>query len=404
MERWRRLAARTTSSGATPAGGRGRWGMILAGLGVAAVVSLAVVWLAASPRMADQADGRAVEVPLPPVGEPAPASPTSATTTGDPAKSQPHVEPLTDVVPALPDQSNGLTVPAVTAAAFATIPLAAPEAALPAAPEPALSEDTDFGLLPRRGADGRLPWRAYARPVAADEARPRVAIVVTGLGLSDTATSEIIRRLPGAVTLAFSPAAADAAGWARAARAAGHEILVALPVQGRSFPFVDKGPDALDPDAAGGETDAPLKYLLARMAGYVGVLLDTDDIGVAAASAGPLSPQVEDVLAAVSAEAAARGLLVVADTNSGTGSTGGDDVPRVVTDMAVASGSETAAIRARFAALEALARSRGHAVGVVEPSPLAVAELAAWSASLNEKDLVLVPVSAVALAAASLEP
>lgn len=426
---WRRLAAAAPAW--LPAPTQPRMRLVLAAataiLGTAGM--LVLVWMLAvrdpSPESPSARHGEHfVELALPPAAPRSPADPGSAVALGSATASALPVRRVDPLASIRPDPANGLTVPAVTAAAFAAIPLAAPEAALPPAPDPALIEDTEAGPLPRRGADGRVPWRVYARPFAADGERPRVAVIVAGLGLSEIATGETIRRLPGAVTLAFEPTAADVDDWARAARAGGHEILLNLPLQGDDFPFVDEGPDALAPDLSPEKNRDRLHRLLARMTGYVGVLRDDgvldhgvldhgglDLAGPDAAEGDPPGLNGAGPLAVVDDDLGERGLLVVGDRGAGAagrsargGSQEGGETPWVRPDLTMTGNDGVAAIRARFAALEALARSRTYAIAVVEPSPLAIAELAAWSGTLAGKDLVLAPVSAVAAAAAGLDP
>src|SRR5262249_15350335 len=94
--------------------------------------------------------------------------------------------------------------------------------------DPALIETTDQGPLPRIAADGRAPMRAYAVP-APDSAKPRVAIVVSGLGISAKATAAALASLPPQVTLAFAPYASDVQRWVAEARRQGHEVLLEVP-------------------------------------------------------------------------------------------------------------------------------------------------------------------------------
>src|SRR5262249_38604521 len=90
--------------------------------------------------------------------------------------------------------------PVKAAAVQRAAPIAAPSAAEPPAPaapkitqqvfagralvaDPALIENTPAGPLPRVATDGTTPMRAYA-PVIAADGRPRIAIVIAGLGIS----------------------------------------------------------------------------------------------------------------------------------------------------------------------------------------------------------------------------
>jgi uncharacterized protein len=62
--------------------------------------------------------------------------------------------------------------------------------------DPALIEQTQQGPLPRIADDGRTPMTAYAPPAPSDK-RPRIAIVISGLGISAKATVRRYLRLAG---------------------------------------------------------------------------------------------------------------------------------------------------------------------------------------------------------------
>src|SRR5258706_3681718 len=49
--------------------------------------------------------------------------------------------------------------------------------------DPALIERTDMGPLPRIATNGTMPMQAYAAP-SGDSTKPRVAIIISGLGIS----------------------------------------------------------------------------------------------------------------------------------------------------------------------------------------------------------------------------
>lgn len=126
------------------------------------------------------------------------------------------------------------------------LPLTAqPQPADAALPDPALVEDSPDGKLPIIGADGRQPWQVYARRFDQADRRPRVALVIAGLGLDAEASRAAIAQLPAAVTLGFSPYAHELPNWIGAARQAGHEVLLGLPLEPADFPREDPGPGTL---------------------------------------------------------------------------------------------------------------------------------------------------------------
>src|SRR3984885_6001362 len=125
--------------------------------------------------------------------------------------------------------------PAATAEPAAAPPQPPAPTGLGPAPDLALVEAAPIGPLPKIEAlpDGRTrqPWQVYARPFDAPDTKPRVAVLLTGLGLSSAPTEAAINRLPPEVTLSFSPYAEHLGDWLQAARAAGHEVLLDLPLE-----------------------------------------------------------------------------------------------------------------------------------------------------------------------------
>ena len=86
--------------------------------------------------------------------------------------------------------------------------------------DPALIENTAQGPLPRIADDGRKPMTAYAAP-AADRQEFKIAIVVSGLGISRQGhQGGAGRACRPACTLGFAPYAGDVQQWVAQARAA----------------------------------------------------------------------------------------------------------------------------------------------------------------------------------------
>src|SRR5437763_1565830 len=77
--------------------------------------------------------------------------------------------------------------------------------------------------LPISAQDGRTPFQAYARPFASN-GRPRIALIIGGLGLNTRATRAAIETLAPQITLSFVPYDEGLQGWIDMARAHGHEV------------------------------------------------------------------------------------------------------------------------------------------------------------------------------------
>ena len=256
--------------------------------------------------------------------------------------------------------------------------------------DPALLNKGPDGALPRFARDGRMPWRYYAGHFAYKGPRPRIAIVITGLGLKRSITDAAIRKLPPVVTLAFSPYAENLPRWTRQARAAGHEILVAAPMEPIGFPSNDPGDKALFVSLTQSENIARLRWSMGRFAGYVGIIghMGSRFLGSAEATRPFLR------------ELKARGLMFVDNGDPATKVSlkiaGTFKLPRAATDRRVDDEPSPDAIAARLGEIEAIARKNKFAVALGRPHPVTIDRLAAWLATFDVKGFVAAPITALA--------
>ena len=136
--------------------------------------------------------------------------------------------------------------------------------------DPALIENSPQGPLPRIADDGRKPMTAYAAP--ARGGKFRIAIVVSGLGISAKATERGAGRpaAPASPWLSRPMPATCSTGCPRRAQH-GHEVLLEVPMEPFDFPDSDPGPHTL---RSGVDEDANIQRLnwaLSRFTGYAGV-------------------------------------------------------------------------------------------------------------------------------------
>jgi polysaccharide deacetylase 2 family uncharacterized protein YibQ len=305
--------------------------------------------------------------------------------------------------PGQPDRSAGVTEPDATPAkpiieaastAAQAIPTQRPGRAVAgpiAAPDPALQEpapERDGGMLPRIASDGRTPGQIYARGFAAEPGRPRIGLILAGIGLNEADSAQAARALPAEVTLAVSPYAPQPASVLPIAREMGHEMLLSIPMEPQGFPLNDPGNHALLTDAAPAENARSLNWALGRFAGYAGT---TGALGnkLNGERFQSLPEQMDPVLATL----AARGLFYV-DPRPGQPALA--HVWSRAIDLMVDETSERAAIEAKLAELEHIARDKGSALGLVgTPSPVAIERIAAWASGINERGFSLAPASAL---------
>ena len=255
--------------------------------------------------------------------------------------------------------------------------------------DPALLQETNQGALPIIGSDGREPWRVYGRKVPPAGNMPRLAIIVSGLGLSADATKRAI-DLPKEITLSFTPYGSKLEIDVAAARQAGHEVLLDLPMEPISYPADDPGPHTLLTSLNPSDNIARLYWLLGRFKAYVGVI---NHMGSRfTASLEPLRP--------ILSELKDRGLMFV-DSRSTSKSVAAGlarqmNLPNASNDRFIDHDPTSRAIDQSLAAAEGLARARGVALVVARPFPVTLERMAEWLPMLKSRGIEIVPVTAIA--------
>lgn len=302
--------------------------------------------------------------PPPPPTAPVAAAPPPA----QPAAPLAAVAPVAEVAEAAPTHAPGTVAP----------------------PDPALLEpSTTFpgGMLPRIGPGGRAPFRSYAAPFDAGDPHPRVAVLLGGIGMSETDSEEAIHNLPAAVSLAISPYAFRPERLLAEARAGGHELLLSLPLEPERYPIDDAGNQALLTGNAAAVNQQRLEWALTRFAGYVGAT------GALNGMRGERYAGVPELMNPLLQQLAHRGLLYI-DPRPGA-----PHPPFVIgrsVDVVIDAPAVRTEIEANLARLEQVAHDRGAALGLIGiPRPVTLDRLAAWAATLSSRGLVLAPVSAV---------
>lgn len=253
--------------------------------------------------------------------------------------------------------------------------------ALVAAPLAGLTGPGPGGLLPIIAADGRASWKAYARPFA-DDGRPKIALVIGGLGLNPDETRQAIDALPPEVTLSFSPYAENLQAQIDRARAAGHEVMVELPMEPLDYPDNDPGPYTLLSSAQPGEIQAKLDWLMSRATGYFAV---TNAYGSRFLGK-------DKAMAPVVQTLRQRGVGFI-DDGQAAGRGGGlhraSMGPKIDADL------DSAAIDNQLLSLEAAALQSGSALGSGSAYPLTVTQVQKWAVAVRDRGYALAPASAL---------
>lgn len=258
-------------------------------------------------------------------------------------------------------------------------------------PADMLMEATPDGKLPRATARAK-PMDYYARTVSLSVVhsdKPKIAIVLGGMGLNPRLTLEASANLPGDVTFAFAPYGDDLQNQVNNARSSGHEVLLQLPMEPVGYPANNPGPKTLLADADAQANLESLRWHMSRFAGYTGV---TNYLGGRMlTSAAALKP--------IMLELQKRGLLYLEDGASAI--TASQDVARQLRlpikrgQIVIDADPSREAILAALELLENEARTNGTAIGTGSGLQITTEVVQEWAKNLRDKDILLVPLSAV---------
>ena len=274
----------------------------------------------------------------------------------------------------------GEETPASGPTETAPAPPAAPAAA-PAAEPPRIRPGRRVGPAPRE---------AFALAAPPDDGKPRIAIVMNEIGLARARSRQAIERMPEGVTMAVMAYADNPSEWLNAARSAGHETLLSVPMEPIAYDRVDPGPSPLLIDLSDEENLNRYDRAISQASGFVGVL----------AHMGGRFLADPDRLRPVLALTETKGLIFV-DNRSGPDSAvaelaGPLGVHILLNDRFVDEQPSRDAISKRLKELEAIAERRGYAVGLATPYPVSIDRIGRWAEGLAARGFHLAPVSALA--------
>jgi polysaccharide deacetylase 2 family uncharacterized protein YibQ len=260
-----------------------------------------------------------------------------------------------------------------------------------AAPVGTVTEDTAQGPLPRVSAQGKKPSDVYAQvtPMAVTtSARPKISIILGGMGLNTRLTDKAIKELPGDISFGFAPYGENLQEQVNRARAKGHEIMLQVPMEPIGYPGNNPGPKTLLSDALPEENIESLQWHMSRFAGYTGV---TNYMG------GKLLGS-EEALQPVMKEIKKRGLVYLEDATVNLTQT-----PKIVeqvklpmrrANIVIDADATAPAIAQALKKLEREAEANGYAIGTGSGLEVTIDTLAEWAESLQDKGILLIPISA----------
>ena len=256
-------------------------------------------------------------------------------------------------------------------------------------PSDGLYASTGSGRVPVIAADGRRVETTYARPFANPEGKPTVSIIIRGLGTNRSRryTNAAIEELPPEVTLSFVANASGLSGLVQRAQAAGHEVLLEVPMQPYSDGRRVALPQRLNTGLSEAMTVARLEWQLARTKGYFGVMNNLG--GKFATDTAVVQPMMANL--------AARGIAFIEDGNLPSSvfaeTARQEDTNFLKANYVIDTQMDASEIETKLLTLESVAIEKGHALGTGTTYPVTIDTVKAWAARLEAKDILLAPAS-----------
>lgn len=278
----------------------------------------------------------------------------------------------------------GIPLPKMTGATGAGTP-----AARGTLPSSAVAADRLASAGATAGAaEPALPtWRRFAVAADTTSGKPKIAIVLDDLGI-DLKRSRRAVALPAALTLAYLPYAEGLADQTRAARQAGHELLLHVPMQPHGAD-VDPGPNALDMRLGAIEVLSRLEWGLDRFEGYVGINNHMGSLFTESAEGMRLVAEGLRDRELMFLDSLTSPKSVAAATVASYG------VPTTVRDVFLDNTDTAAEVEMRLEQTERIARKTGTAIAIGHPRDATLNVLEAWIPKALEAGFALVPLTAV---------
>jgi uncharacterized protein len=255
-------------------------------------------------------------------------------------------------------------------------------------PEPEFFNKTD-DVAPQSMIQWEEPKIAKVTPHNVEKTgHGKIAIVIDDMGLNRINTQRMV-SMPAPLTLAYLPYADNLQKQADTARAAGHELMVHMPMEPTDMAHNNPGPNALLTTNTTEENVTRLQKNLAQFDGYMGVNnhMGSRFTGDPAA----LRPVLQTLKE--------RGLWFLDSKTIGHSSAakiaGEMGVPYAERDIFLDNAASVPAILAQLRQLEHVANKRGYAVAIGHPYTATIEALKQWIPSAEKRGFVLVPLSEI---------
>lgn len=216
--------------------------------------------------------------------------------------------------------------------------------------------------------------------------KPVIAVIITGLGLSTTSTSDAL-DLPASVTLGFSPYSPQLKKWMDDAINKGHEVMLNIPMETKDIKMHDPGPYALFKAASPKDNLTRLKMLLGLTNDKVGVYSDKGEIF--SNSYSNIEPILKFLLLRKIWYIYGGGY----QNNTLTQISDRIGYPTLVADLYIDEEIDNFSINERLREAKKTAIDKGYAVIFARPYPITIRMLQRWIPLIEAQGIEVLPIS-----------
>jgi len=216
--------------------------------------------------------------------------------------------------------------------------------------------------------------------------KPRISIIVKGIGLSQVGSQQALDVLPREITLALVANSGSLASWKQKSQQKGHDLVLQIPVHSEIQKYDTKKTGLLlSIDGALFPADSTniLHWISDRCAECVGIIANEEKTFVHS------KESTERITRLLNQ----RGILFLA--NWSMNNKGSKQTVSISPGIDLILDLQAKATKDRLQQLETIANNKGSAVGVATAIPTSINNIAEWAKGLEERGIDLVPIGAL---------